>query len=95
VLEETLKRGDKLEMKCGTSKTKCLVKEIRQRISSETGEVMMENAEEIGENEAAIVAFQTEPLVIEKFSEMPELGRFILARLGKNIGAGIVLETHV
>jgi len=95
VLEGALKRGDKLEMKCGTSKAKCLVKEIRQRISSETGEIIAKNADGIGENEAAIVAFKTKPIVIERFSEIPELGRFVLARLGKNIGAGIVLETHV
>jgi len=30
--------------------------------------------------------------VVEKFSEMPELGRFVLVR-NKNIGAGIVLGT--
>ena len=95
LLESTLKRGDELEMKCGTSKAKCLVKEIRQRINSETGEIMAKNADGIGENEAAIIAFKTEPLVMERFSEIPELGRFVLARLGKNIGAGIVLETHV
>ena len=33
----------------------------------------------------------TEPLVVEKFSDIPELGRFVLVR-DKNIGAGIVLE---
>jgi len=30
--------------------------------------------------------------VVEKFSEVPELGRFVLARKGRNIGAGVVLE---
>jgi len=29
--------------------------------------------------------------VVEKFSEIPELGRFILVK-GRNIGAGVVLE---
>jgi translation elongation factor EF-1alpha len=32
--------------------------------------------------------------VVEKFSEIPELGRFILVR-DRNIGAGVVLEAHV
>ena len=79
-------------MQCGTRRTKCLVKEIKERINSETGEVMGDNTEEIRENEAATVIFKTEPLVVEKFSEIPELGRFVLARKGKNIGAGVVLE---
>ncbi len=92
LLERTLKRGDEFEMKCGTKRKKCLVKEIKERISSETGEVMEENTEEIGENEAVAIVFKTKPLVIEKFSEIPELGRFVLTRGGKNIGAGIVLQ---
>ena len=35
-----LRQGDEFEMKCGTKVTKCLVKEIKEGISSETGEVM-------------------------------------------------------
>ena len=94
LLEGTLKRGDEFEMKCGAIRTKCLVSEIKERINSETGEVMEKNTEEIGENEAATVVLKTEPLVVEKFSEIPELGRFILARNVRNIGAGIVLENQ-
>ena len=92
LLEGALRRGDELEMKCGTKTVKCLVKEIREGISSETGEVTAKNVEQIGENEAGTIVFQTEPMVVEVFSEMPELGRFVLVRKGKNIGAGVVLE---
>ncbi len=94
LLEGTLKRGDEFEMKCGTKRARCMVREIRERINSETGEVMEKNAEAIGENEAATIIFNTEPLVIERFSEIPELGRFILARDGKSMGAGVVLEVE-
>jgi translation elongation factor EF-1alpha len=92
LLEGTLRSGDEFEMKCGTKSVKCTVEDIKEKINSETGEVMQENTGEIGEHEAATVVFNTEPMVIEKFSEIPELGRFILARHGKNIGAGVVLE---
>jgi translation elongation factor EF-1alpha len=68
------------------------VAKIREKISSETGEVLSTDATEIGVNEAATVIFETEPMVVEKFAEIPELGRFILVRDGKNVGAGIVLE---
>ena len=94
LLEGTLQMGDEFEMKCGTNRTKCLVKDVKERINSETGEVMGENTDVIGEHEAATVVFSTEPLVMEKFSEIPELGRFILARRRKNIGAGVVLEVE-
>jgi len=92
LLEGTLRRGDEFEMKCGAKRTKCLVKEIKERISSETGEVMAKNVEGIGQNEAATIIFETEPLVVEKFSEIPELGRFVMARKNRNVGAGVVLE---
>jgi elongation factor 1-alpha len=68
------------------------VQEIRERINSETGEVMGKGTERIEESEAATIVFKAEPLVVEKFSEIPELGRFVMSRGGKNIGAGVVLE---
>jgi translation elongation factor EF-1alpha len=52
---------------------------------------MNKDIDRIGENEAAVIVFKTEPMVIENFSEMPELGRFILSIKKKNIGAGVVL----
>jgi len=95
LLEGTLSRGEELEMKCGTKRTSCRVEEIRERINSETGEVMGKGVKQIGENEAATIVFKTEPMVIEKFSEIPELGRFILAKGRKNVAAGIILEKYV
>lgn len=95
LLEGTLARGDQCELKCGTKRTRCQVEHIKERISSETGEVMAHDPQSIGENEAATIVFKTEPLVVEKFSDIPELGRFVLARRGKNIGAGVVLEARV
>jgi len=95
LLEGTLSQGEELEMQCGTKRTRCLVGEIREQINSETGEVIGKGIAQIGENEAATIVFKTEPLVVEKFSEIPELGRFIIAIGKKNIGAGVVLEKEV
>jgi translation elongation factor EF-1alpha len=91
LLEGSLRQGDQFEIKCASKKVSCQVESITERISSETGTLIDDSPEEIGENEAAKVVFTTEPMVVEKFSEIPELGRFILVRNGKNIGAGIVL----
>jgi elongation factor 1-alpha len=35
-----------------------------------------------------------QPLVIEKFTDFPQLGRFALRDMGTTIGAGIVLEVE-
>lgn len=95
LLEGKVKRGEEFEIKCGTKRARCMVEEIKEKISSETGEVIGENVAEFGKNEAATIVFRTEPLVIEKFSEIPELGRFAMVRERCNIGAGVVLEVSI
>ncbi len=92
LLEGFLRQDDQFQIKCAFNTASCKVEVIKQRMSSETGEVMATNVSEIGQNEAALVVLKTEPMVIEKFSDIPELGRFILVKNGKNVGAGIVLE---
>ncbi len=34
----------------------------------------------------------TKPLVIEKYNELPPLGRFALRDMGRTVAAGVVLE---
>jgi small GTP-binding protein len=92
LLGNRLEKGEKLELRCGTRKVNCKIKEIREKINSETGEVMDRGPGFISQHEAATMLLATEPLVVELFSDIPELGRFILVRDNKNIGAGIVLE---
>jgi len=91
LLEGTLAKGDEIEMKCGTKRARCQVTAIKEQINSETGAVIGKDIDRIGENEAATIIFRSEPVVIEAFSELPELGRFIIARGKKNIGAGVIL----
>ncbi len=91
LLDNELGAGESVELRLGTKRVNACIKEIREKINSETGEVIHYNPDHISENEAATILFETEPLVVEKFSDIPELGRFILVR-DKNIGMGIVLE---
>jgi len=92
LLDSNLSKGETVELRCGTQRVKCQIKDIREKINSETGEVMEKHPNQINEHEAATILFATEPLVVEKFSDIPELGRFVLVR-DNNIGAGVVLET--
>jgi elongation factor 1-alpha len=95
LLDKNLKKGDILEIRCGTAKVSGEIKKIREKIDSETGAVLESNPEEINEHDAATIVFATEPLVVEKFAEIPELGRFVLVKANKNIGAGVVLSADV
>jgi translation elongation factor TU len=92
LLDKKLKRGERLELRCGTARVRCEIKEIKEKINSETGEVLEKYPAEIGEHDAATILFATEPLVVEQFAEIPELGRFVLVKNGKSIGAGVVLD---
>lgn len=96
LLGNNLKKEEMLELRCGTAKAKCKIKRMKERINSETGEVMEKNPEVINEHEAATIIFSTEPLplVVEEFVEIPELGRFVLVKEGINIGAGVVLDAN-
>ena len=92
LLDKNLKKGEVVEIRCGTAKVSGEIKEIRERIDSETGAVLESNPEGITEHDAATIVFATEPLVVEEFAEIPELGRFVLVKNSKNIGAGVVLS---
>lgn len=92
LLGDSLKKGDMVELRCSTQRVKCEIKEILEKINSETGEVTEQHPDHISQHEAATILFATEPIVVERFSDIPELGRFVLVR-NKNIGAGVVLET--
>ncbi len=94
LLGKELKKGERLELRCGTAKVRCEIKEIKEKIDSETGEVIEKYPEEINEHDAATIVFTTEPLVVEKFAKIPELGRFVLVKDSKNIGAGVVLDAN-
>jgi small GTP-binding protein len=94
LLDKSMKKGDTLELRCGTAKVACKIEEIKEKINSETGEVMGERQVEIFEHDAATIVFATEPVVVEKFADIPELGRFVLVKADKNIGAGVVLDAN-
>jgi translation elongation factor EF-1alpha len=92
LLDKRLKKAESLELRCGTARVRCTIKELREKINSETGESIEKYPEEIKEHDAATISLETEPLVIENFVDFPELGRFILIKERKNIGAGVVLS---
>lgn len=94
LLDNSLRTGEILELRCGTKRVKCTIKEIKEKLNSETGEILEKHPICINEHEAATIIFATEPLVVENFSDIPELGRFVLVR-DRNIAAGIVLETSI
>ena len=85
--------GETLTMRLGTQETPCRVGEIRKRIDSSTLDVIEENARTMEETEVGEVLIRADhPLAFELFSDIPELGRFVLERRNDIVAGGII--TH-
>lgn len=93
LLSGQVQETESLLIKCATSKVECKINKIIKKIDSETAKEIDTDSQKLNPNEAAWVQFKlSQPVVIEEYSQVPALGRFILEKNGKNIAAGIVLE---
>lgn len=91
LLADTIKQDELVFLKCATNKVECRISKIALKINSETGEQVQDNHMSLNTNEAALVEIETsEPVVVERYADVPALGRFIIEKNNKNIAAGIV-----
>ncbi len=66
------------------------VVELKQKVDSKTGKVIEENPEFLKKGEAGVIRIKpTKPMVMEKASEIPQLGRFAIRHGGQTIAAGL------
>ncbi len=76
-----------------TATTPVTFAELLQKIDPRSGSVAEENPQFIKQGDAAVVKFKPRKLVvIEKYSEIPQLGRFAIRDSGRTIAAGVVLD---
>ncbi|MGC9011995.1 translation elongation factor EF-1 subunit alpha [Thermogladius sp.] len=69
------------------------ITEIVGKLDPRTGQIVEKNPQFIKQGDNAIVRFKPiKPLVIEKYSDFPQLGRFAMRDMGKTIGIGIVTD---
>jgi elongation factor 1-alpha len=67
--------------------------EIVKKINSKTGEVLEENPDFLRKGEAGVIRVKpTKPMVMERASELPELGRFAIRHGGETIAAGVCMD---
>jgi sulfate adenylyltransferase subunit 1 (EFTu-like GTPase family) len=86
-----LESGGEMTLSCATQEVTGTAESIERRMNSSTLEIIQENADRLETNEAAAVVFKTKAsFLIEKFSFIEPLGRFIIeSGLGIE-GVGIV-----
>ena len=90
---EPLRINQRFRLRLATQDIECIAKGIKKRIDPTTLEVLEENANELEINEAATLIFKTTvPVVIENFSFIEGLGRFVVERKNGLCGVGIVTK---
>ncbi|RLG81716.1 MAG: translation elongation factor EF-1 subunit alpha [Thermoprotei archaeon] len=76
-----------------TASVACRITEILAKLDPRTGKVIEKKPQFLKQGDAAIVKFKPiKPLVVEKYSDFPPLGRFAMRDMGKTIGIGVVTE---
>jgi elongation factor 1-alpha len=76
-----------------TASIACRIVEIQAKLDPRTGQVVEKNPQFLKMGDAAIVKFKPiKPMVIEKYSEFPQLGRFAMRDMGKTVGIGVVID---
>ena len=79
--EEGARRGEELTLRCATQEVSARIAKIRERIDTSSLEVLERDSEELGSLEVGRVLIRTAaPVVVERFEEVQELGRFVLLR---------------
>ncbi len=76
-----------------TASVAARITEIQAKMDPRTGKIVEKNPQFLKMGDAAIVKFKPiKPMVIEKYSEFPQLGRFAMRDMGKTVGIGVVID---
>ena len=76
-----------------TAQVACEFTQILKRLDPKTGQVAEENPTTLKTGDAAVVVITPKrPLVIEKYKEFPQLGRFAVRDMGQTVAAGVVID---
>lgn len=83
--------GEHLIFRCVTQEVPCRIKRIYKRFDPASMELMEENSHTIQESDVADVLIHLErEVIVDSFSNIPEMGRFILERNGRPVAGGII-----
>lgn len=86
-------RNETNVIRCVTQESDCKIDQISKRINSASLEIIEKNSDIIGKFEVAEVMIKTKkPIVITKFNQFHELGRFVLEKDGIVCAGGVVSE---
>jgi elongation factor 1-alpha len=77
-----------------TAQVACQITEIQKKLNPATGETVQEKPDFVKNGDAAIVKVKpVQPLVIEKYKEIPQLARFAVRDSGATVAAGMCIDS--
>jgi elongation factor 1-alpha len=89
-----LQEGDEITLRYGTAEKQCRVHKIQSEIDPIRLTISSQNPRLLRGNSVGVIELSPqEPLCLEKYSDVPQLGRFIIEDKKGAVAAGIVLET--
>jgi elongation factor 1-alpha len=78
---------------CHTAQVACSVIEIVKKIDPKTGQAVPGVPDMLKTGDVAVVKFKpSKPMIIEKASDFPQLGRFAIRDMGQTVAAGLVMD---
>ncbi len=92
LIDKDYKLGIPLTWKCATQEAKGKIEKIHKRFDPASIELVERDSKEIRPAEIAEVEIKLDrKVVIDKFSEIPEMGRFVLEHMGHPVAGGIII----
>jgi sulfate adenylyltransferase subunit 1 (EFTu-like GTPase family) len=92
MVDQDYELGLPLIWRCATQAAKGRIEKIYKRFDSTSVEVVEKDAKQIKAAEIAEVEIKLDrPVVIDKFTDIPEMGRFVLEHAGHPVAGGIIL----
>jgi bifunctional enzyme CysN/CysC/sulfate adenylyltransferase subunit 1 len=84
--------GETLLFRCVTQEVPCHIEKIHRKFDPASMELIEKNASSIKTAEVADILIQLDKkVVVDPFTEIPEMGRFVLEREGRPVAGGIIL----
>ncbi|MEM0094533.1 MAG: translation elongation factor EF-1 subunit alpha [Candidatus Micrarchaeaceae archaeon] len=76
-----------------TAQVAATITEILEKKDPKTGQTLQKNPEFIKTGDVAIIKVKpSKAVVVEKYSDFPQLGRFAIRDMGQTVAAGVVLD---
>ncbi len=92
MVDKDYKLGIPVTFKCATQEVKGRIEKIHRRFDPASVSIVENNASIIKPAEIAEVDIKLDaPVTVDKFSDVPELGRFVLEHAGYPVAGGIII----